>query len=173
MEACIGLGSNLGDRAGWLAWAVEAISGVWGAPLDRSSVWETAAWGMAPGTPAFLNQVVRWEVDGPGGEAGVRAAMEVLAEVERRAGRERRADGGYQDRTLDCDLLLWGAEQWTLPELVVPHPRMTQRRFVLAPLAELVPDRPVPGDGRTVATCLAQCADPQPVLPWKPTNLPA
>lgn len=176
MEVCIGLGSNLGDREGWLRRGVEGVSAHWGPPRRWSRCYETEAWGMPPGTPAFLNQVVLWEVDG--GRTGVREALAMLGEVERRAGRERpseptpRLNPTYLNRTLDCDLLLWGDEQWHLPELIVPHPRLTQRRFVLAPLAELVPHQVVPGDGRTVATCLACCPDPHPVTPWTPPSTP-
>lgn len=80
--------------------------------------------------------------------------LRLLRRLEAEAGR---SPGGATNgpRTLDLDLLLYGDRQIDLPELVVPHPRLTGRRFVLAPLADLLPDLVVPGTGRTVASLLA------------------
>ncbi|HYN41426.1 MAG TPA: 2-amino-4-hydroxy-6-hydroxymethyldihydropteridine diphosphokinase [Thermoanaerobaculia bacterium] len=78
----------------------------------------------------------------------------LLKRLEAEAG--RRACGETNGpRPLDLDLLLYGDRRIDLPQLVVPHPRLTQRRFVLAPLADLLPDLVVPGLGRTVASLLA------------------
>jgi 2-amino-4-hydroxy-6-hydroxymethyldihydropteridine diphosphokinase len=77
-----------------------------------------------------------------------RPLLRRLRAVEKSLGRVRHARWG--PRTIDLDLLLWGDRTVSTPSLTIPHPRMAERRFVLAPLAELCPRRRVPGTGRTV-----------------------
>lgn len=162
----IGLGSNLGDRRNHLQQAVAAMSAAWGEPRGLSRVYETPAWGMADGTPAFLNQVAAFVMPW-----GVRpeAVLDFLLDLEAAHGRERSEDAvGYMSRTLDCDLLLIeGMEAPHVSDrLVVPHPRMAERRFVLEPLAEVAADCVVPGqDGRTVEAVLARCRDKSQLIP--------
>jgi 2-amino-4-hydroxy-6-hydroxymethyldihydropteridine diphosphokinase len=83
-----------------------------------------------------------------------RALFDVLRGIEAAAGRDRTGPR-WGPRTLDLDLLLYGAETIVAPDLVVPHPGLAARRFVLAPLAELAPGLVVPGLGQTVAELLA------------------
>ena len=95
-----------------------------------------------------------------------RALLALLAGLERAAG--RRPGPRWGPRPLDLDLLLWGDRTLAEPELVVPHPRLAERGFVLAPLAALIPHVPLPGDGRTAAELLA-ALPPDPSLarvPW-------
>lgn len=137
--AFLGLGSNLGDRLANLQAAVDAIQIEPGLAVAASSrVWETTPVGGPP-QPDYLNAVIRVETD-----LSARDLLDVARRVETRLGRVRRERWGA--RTLDVDILLYDGEQIDEPDLVVPHPRMKQRAFVLLPLLELEPD-PVLPDG--------------------------
>jgi 2-amino-4-hydroxy-6-hydroxymethyldihydropteridine diphosphokinase len=139
--AYIGLGSNLGDRRATLEAALARLR-----PLRASTVIETEPWGLRD-QPPFLNQVAEIET-----ERAPRVLLASLQELEREFGRVRRERWG--PRTLDLDLLLFGDRAVREPGLEVPHPRLAERRFVLEGLAELCPDRSVPGLGRTVRELL-------------------
>lgn len=142
--AFVGLGSNLGDRLGHLRRAVAALSDAPGVRVvAESSVVETEAlvWPGSPPQPDYLNAVVQIET--------TLAAPDLLARmhaIEAAAGRVRTER--WAARPLDLDLLVYGDEPIRLPGLTVPHPRLTGRRFVLEPLADLAPDLVV--HGRTV-----------------------
>ena len=137
--AFLGLGSNLGDRLTNLQAAVDALQTEPGLRVTASSrVWETVPVGGPP-QPDFLNAVVRAETD-----LSARDLLDVARRVEQRMGRVRKERWGA--RSLDVDILLYDEEHIDEPELVVPHPRMAQRAFVLLPLLELDPD-PVLPDG--------------------------
>jgi len=115
--------------------------------LTRSPLYLTTPVGGPP-QPDFLNAVATGRT-----ELAPLDLLRLLKRLEADAGRSPsgRANG---PRPLDLDLLLYGDRRIDLPELVVPHPRLTERRFVLAPLADLLPDLVVPGTGRTVASLL-------------------
>ena len=115
-------------------------------------MWDAAP--LGPPQPRYLNAVLELEVLGP-----APALLRVLQRIERAAGRKR-TPVRWGARTLDLDLLLFGDEVIRTPSLVVPHPGLVARRWVLAPLAELCPDRVVPGTGRTVGQLLAE-------VPWE------
>ena len=140
--AYVGLGSNLGDREGLIRRAAELIGAV-----RLSTLIETDPWGYE-NQPRFLNAVA--EIDTT---LSARQLLDHLLDVERRLGRER-IGPRWGPRTIDLDLLLYGDEVIDEPGLVVPHPRIAERRFVLEPLAELVPTRILPGKG-TVREALA------------------
>ncbi len=140
------------DRA---ALAVEALDGV--APTGRSRVWRTEPQGFKD-QPWFANQVLSLDCD-PG--LSPRELMAGLLAVETALGRVRPAAGAEQGgagepsprlrfapRCIDLDLLLYGNERVRTPELVLPHPRMHLRAFVLVPLLELEPEAVIPGQGR-------------------------
>ena len=141
--AYIGLGSNLGDRRAMIADALERLK-----PRRVSAVVETAPWGRVD-QPAFLNAVAEIETD-----LEPSALLDRLLDVERGLGRVRGERWG--PRTIDLDLLLYGDRQVRSQSLSVPHPHLHERRFVLEGLAELCPDRTVPGLGRTVKQLLEQ-----------------
>jgi 2-amino-4-hydroxy-6-hydroxymethyldihydropteridine diphosphokinase len=129
----LGLGSNMGDRRGHLELAVAALSAL-DPRLVVSPVYETAPLGGPAGQERFLNCVVRLETS--------LDAHELLAlahRLEEQAGRVRTVRNG--PRTLDVDVLLLGDQPIDEPGLVVPHPRMYERGFVLAPLEDIDPSR--------------------------------
>jgi 2-amino-4-hydroxy-6-hydroxymethyldihydropteridine diphosphokinase len=148
MRAYVGVGSNLGDRWGNLARAARALRAEPRVALFRASrVWDTAP--VGPPQPRYLNAVLELETALP-----ARALLAALLRVERGVGR-RRGGVRWSARTLDLDLLLYGDARLDERGLTVPHPRLTERRFVLAPLAELSPELVVPGTARTVLEHLA------------------
>lgn len=157
----LGLGSNVGPSEAILRWATEELGRFCGplrvAPLYRSTP-------VAPvAQPDFLNTVV---VSSPPAGAGPEEVLAFAKALELSAGRCRGVR--FAPRPLDVDLLLLGGERRQLPELVVPHPRLRVRRFVLAPLADLVPELALPPDGETVAKCLRGLGEGQHVerLEW-------
>jgi 2-amino-4-hydroxy-6-hydroxymethyldihydropteridine diphosphokinase len=144
-RAYLGLGSNLGDRRALLAQAVEALD--WGdvSVVARSRVYETTPVGGPPDQPDFLNQVVAVET-----ALDARGLWERCSAVEASLGRAREHETRWGPRAIDIDVLAFGDDVVEEADLQIPHPRMTEREFVLVPLAEIAPDLPI-DDGRTVA----------------------
>jgi len=134
----IGLGSNLGDSVGICRDAVAALDRTGSIRvLKMSSLYRSRpVGGMKQGW--FVNGVVSCETD-----LDPLTLLDRMLEVERDFGRERHEPWG--PRTLDLDLLFYGRRQIAHPRLMVPHPRMNQRLFVLVPLAEIAPDWLHPG----------------------------
>ena len=131
-RAYVGLGSNLGDREETLLAAVEALRAEPGVEVVAlSGLIETEPVGVLD-QPRFVNGVVALDTTLP-----ARALLELLLDVERRYGRTREGVPAQGPRTLDLDLLLYGDAEIDEPGLQVPHPRMHERPFVLAPLAEV------------------------------------
>lgn len=137
VRAFLGLGSNLGDRRAQLRRAVELLAAA-GDLVAVSPLYETDPVGGPAGQPAYLNVVVELATTD-----NARQLLARCARLEADAQRVRAVRFG--PRTLDADVLLVGAERVDEPDLVVPHPRMYERRFVLAPLADLAPDLVPPG----------------------------
>ena len=130
MRAYLGLGSNLGDRQAHLRRAIETLGS---SVVAVSPTYETDPVGGPGGQGAYLNLVVALETDlTPRQLLGVCHRLEAAAE---RVRQER-----WGPRTLDVDILLVDDVTVDEPDLQIPHPRMWQRRFVLAPLADLAPD---------------------------------
>lgn len=147
MNAWIGLGSNIGDGPAEIARAIDALSRHPDLELlRRSATYRTAPWGVQD-QPDFYNAVAEFR-----SRLEARALLRLLLDTEAGLGRQR--DGRRrQPRRIDLDLLLLQDRIYFLPGLVVPHPRMHRRAFVLAPLSELQPDLVIPGRG-TVRSCL-------------------
>jgi 2-amino-4-hydroxy-6-hydroxymethyldihydropteridine diphosphokinase len=140
-RAYVGLGANLGDRERTLRAAVEALAAEAGIEVVAvSTLRETEPVGVGE-QPPFLNGAVALETT-----LTARELLDRLLAAEQRFGRIR-IPGEHGPRTLDLDLLLYGDEVIDEPGLTVPHPRLHERRFVLEPLAELVPGLVVPGRG--------------------------
>ena len=152
------LGSNLGDRAALLAVARQQLAATAGEIVAESGLYETAAWGRED-QPAFLNQALALRT-----ALSAEALLAACLAAEQRAGRQRLERWG--SRTLDVDILLFGAQIIATPTLTVPHPRLAERRFALVPLAEIAGSLRHPHLGTTIAALLVGCPDRLPVQPW-------
>ncbi len=146
----LSLGSNLGDRRAHLEEALWRLEEGCVRVVRRSSWYETEPVGYTD-QPAFLNLVVEVRTS-----LTPRALLRRAQEVELALGRVRTVRWG--PRTADVDLLLYGRRVIREPDLVVPHPRLRERAFVLVPLYELDPDLVLP-DGTPVASLLPSVAD--------------
>jgi 2-amino-4-hydroxy-6-hydroxymethyldihydropteridine diphosphokinase len=150
VQAFVGLGSNLGDREATLRAAVQRLGALPDTRVLRVSAFrDTAPVGYVH-QPRFLNGAVELQTG-----LSPRRLLEALLAVEREFGRDRASVPPQGARTLDLDLLLYGDETISEPELQVPHPRLHERTFVLEPLAELDPRLKVPGKG-AIQTLLAR-----------------
>ncbi|MEX0992268.1 MAG: 2-amino-4-hydroxy-6-hydroxymethyldihydropteridine diphosphokinase [Actinomycetota bacterium] len=164
MKAYLGLGANLGDRLETLQRAADFLDAETSIDVVRSSrVYETRPVGGPDDQPDFLNAVIQVETG-----LNARALLDACLQVEDRLGRVRAERWG--PRTIDIDLLTLGDERIDDEDLVVPHPRMHERMFVLAPLLELDADPPLPG-GRRAETMRLTVSDPLGVRPFAPPLL--
>ena len=165
MRTGIALGSNIGDRLGHLRTGRDEVTHLAGvsAPIHASRVYETEPVGSGPNAGAFLNAVIEVEFSGPAIDL-----LEGLQEIEAAHGRPSKRPRNVP-RTLDLDILYIGNLVLSNEEVVIPHPRLHLRRFVLAPLADIRPDLTLPGQQRSVAQLLAELSDPAAVTLWPET----
>jgi 2-amino-4-hydroxy-6-hydroxymethyldihydropteridine diphosphokinase len=147
----IGLGSNLGDRMAALREALRQLESRGFHATRASSAWQTEPVGGPP-QGWFLNMVVEGETD-----LSPEELLAACLDTERAMGRERREKDG--PRVIDVDILLYGQERREAPGLVIPHPRLHERRFVLEPLFEIAPEARHPTQGLTVAELRERCPD--------------
>jgi len=152
------IGGNMGDRPKFLQQAASLIAARAGHILRESTMYETAPWGDVQ-QPDYLNQalVVETTMEAP-------LLLDVLLEIEKEIGRVRRQKWG--SRVIDIDMIFFNNEVITLPQLKVPHPQMQNRRFVLAPLQEIIPQWVHPILQLTVEQLLEACPDPLPALKY-------
>lgn len=153
------LGTNLGDREAYLASARTSLENAHNHITGASSVYETEAWGTE-GQPAYLNQVVALRTDLLPSEL-----LKHTASIELQLGRIRRER--WASRTIDIDILYYGSEIISQPELEIPHPRLHLRNFTLHPLAEIAPEFVHPVLGKTNLQLLAESPDSLQVTVWK------
>lgn len=144
-------GGNIGDRLQNLQNASSLVEKSAGVVLQKSSIYETAAWGYTQ-QAAFLNQVLRIKSD-----LSAHELLQNILAIELQMGRKRVEKMG--PRVIDIDILFYGGQIISTPELVVPHPRIAQRRFVLTPLAEIAPGFIHPVFNKTTADLLKDCTD--------------
>jgi 2-amino-4-hydroxy-6-hydroxymethyldihydropteridine diphosphokinase len=149
VDVVVGLGANLGDRRATLTSAVAELSAL-GTILAVSSLYETVP--VGPPQPAYLNAAARAETS-----LAPHAFLEALLEIESRHGRERREKWG--PRTLDLDILWILGVVVSAADLTVPHPRLRERRFALAPLVEVAPDALDPTTSEPLLNWIAELPD--------------
>lgn len=155
-KVAIALGSNMGNRLEMLRRALAEIESGGFEITAKSRVWETRPWGITD-QPLFLNMcVIALSSLAP------QKMLTGLKEAERRIGRKKGEHWG--PRLIDIDILLIENETISGQELTVPHPRMHERRFVLAPLAEIAPDMLHPTLGKTVRELLSEL--PEEKMDW-------
>ena len=153
----LGIGTNMGDREACLKVAIECIMESIGTVVRTSSVYETEPWGFSS-NDQFLNMVAEVETAlKPSGLLG-RILM-----IEARMGRLR-SDTGYTSRLIDLDILLYGNKILNTKSLIVPHPRLHERKFVLVPLCEIAPDFVHPVLKKDIKTLLRECKDKSKVI---------
>ena len=163
ITAYLGLGSNLGNRLAFMRGGRDALLERSGITLVRASgVYETTAVGGPPDNPPFLNAIL--EI------ATTLTPAELLAAclaVEDEFGRTR--PERWAPRTLDIDILLYADQLVDEPDLVIPHPRLHERSFVLAPLAEIAPELHHPGLQRSIADLADACPGAASLKPLRET----
>jgi 2-amino-4-hydroxy-6-hydroxymethyldihydropteridine diphosphokinase len=161
--AYVGLGSNLGDRAGHLLLAVRGLMDAGMTVTRLSSIYETEPVDVRE-QPAFLNMVAELRINIFSPEQ----TLARLLRIEYALGRRREIPRG--PRTIDLDLLLYAEEQRSTEFLQLPHPRLHERRFVLTPLAELSPQLLHPTLQRSIQQLLIQTKDKAEVKTWRATG---
>lgn len=157
-KAVLILGGNKGDRNGLLASAVEAVSEL-GEMTAKSKVYETEAWGGVAKGP-FLNQIVEIKT--------ANSPFEILSfiqKIEIDLGRKR--DEHWGDRTMDIDIIYFGGQVIETAELKIPHPYLSERKFVLIPLVEILPDFIHPSLRKSNQQLLEECKDKSEVREWE------
>ncbi len=175
-EVFILLGSNRGDRMEYLNRALQLVTENAGTVLAKSAVYETAPWGFDDPMP-FLNQVVEIETSLP-----AESLLGMLLSIEMQLGRKRpadacgchvdkgsadgndasshcQADAAYAGRTIDIDILFYGNTILFTGDLMVPHPRLHNRMFTLAPLNEIAPDFIHPILRKPISLLARECPD--------------
>ncbi len=153
-RAYVGVGANLGDARATVARALDDLGALSESPARISSLYRTEPLGLAD-QPWYVNAVA--ELDTP---LEPLELLRALRELERSAGRRRSKGTRWGPRELDLDLLLVGDRVLDTSELVLPHPGLAERRFVLEPLVELAPGVRDPRTGRTAAELLVALDDP-------------
>lgn len=158
----VGLGSNLGDRAGYLLLAVRGLLAAGLCVTRLSAIYETEPVDVLD-QPRFLNMVAELSGDT---QFSPEQTLARLLRIEYALGRRRDVPRG--PRTIDLDLLLYGDAQQAMELLTLPHPRLHLRRFVLVPLAELAPDLVHPRLRQSIKQLLADLPDDTDVRLWQP-----
>lgn len=139
----LGLGTNIGNRRGNLVKAAALLAERVGDILALSGFMETEPWGFESEN-LFLNAAIKMETPLTPDEL-----LSATQAIEREMGREKKSDGTYHDRVIDIDILLYDNRVIEHPGLIVPHPLMQERLFVMAPLAEIAPFERHPLLGQT------------------------
>ena len=133
-------------------------------PILKSSLWQTSPVDCPPGSPKFVNAVVGFI---PRPDETPESLLAKLQELQKVFGRRPKKILN-EPRPLDLDLVAFGDEKRNTPELILPHPRAHERRFVLRPLSEIAPELVLPGQGKTVAELLEELTTDEVITPLGP-----
>lgn len=155
------LGGNIGDREKALNHAIQKISEQVGDIVAKSTIYETEAWGVES-QQAYLNQCIKVKTDLKATEL-----IDVLLLIEKELGRERTINHIYEPRTIDIDILFYNNDIIDESKLLVPHPRLHLRKFVLIPLEEIASNYLHPLLNKTIFSLLSECEDPSDVKLFK------
>ena len=147
----LSLGSNLGDRADNLRRAIEQIATSVGTVTMQSPIYETQSWGYSD--EDYLNQTIKVET-----ALTPLQLLQSVNTIESQMGRIR-SGNGYEARPIDIDILFYDNEILDTPQLVIPHPKIALRRFVLQPTADIAPDFVHPILQKTIRQLLEECED--------------
>jgi len=147
----VALGSNLGDSRQMVLDAMARLQNFSDAPILKSSLWQTSPVNCSPNSPKFVNAIVGFV---PRKDEAPESLLKKLHELEFFFGRVQKKNLN-EPRPLDLDLIAFGKETRNSPGLILPHPRVQLRKFVLQPLSEIAPDLVLPGQRRTVSQLLA------------------
>ena len=154
------LGGNRGNRMEIFSSAIDLVTSQIGRKIAISALYESESWGFE--SEQFMNQVIKIET-----ELSPDKVLEHIQQIETQLGRVRKTIG-YEARTMDIDLLYYDSLVINTPVLIVPHPRISERKFVLVPLAEIAPDLKDPVTGISVQEMLQKCTDTSAV--WRLTG---
>jgi len=144
-------GGNIGNRLDYLSKAKEEIKNICGSVVQESSVYETAAWGNEE-QDAFLNQVLKIET-----ALSPEELLKTILEIEQQLGRKRELKHG--PRIIDIDILFFNDQIINQHELIIPHPEIQNRRFVLVPLNEIAAHEIHPIINKPINDLLKECPD--------------
>ncbi|HDR89350.1 MAG TPA: 2-amino-4-hydroxy-6-hydroxymethyldihydropteridine diphosphokinase [Bacteroidetes bacterium] len=158
---CLLLGSNLGDRYAQMEKAEDLLCRTTGKKLTASGYYRSPPWGFASRND-FLNRALLFDT-----VLSPREVMFNCLETEKKLGRLRNTTG-YADRIIDIDILFYDDLIIHEPGITIPHPRLEERRFALAPVAEIAPGWKHPLLGKNAVALLEQCPDHSEVIPWEP-----
>ncbi|MDT8862675.1 2-amino-4-hydroxy-6-hydroxymethyldihydropteridine diphosphokinase [Alkalihalobacillus sp. MEB130] len=163
-DVYIALGSNIGNRADHLEKAIAFLEDQMGIRvITRSSIYETNPVGYVD-QQSFLNMVVKVQTT-----LSARELLDVTQSIEQQCGRER--DVRWGPRTIDLDILLFGEENMMLENLMIPHPRMWERAFVIVPLKEIHPTLYAEHLGQTIQEIYDGLPDKEGVWIWNPQTM--
>lgn len=151
-QLILSIGGNLGDKADNFSRVIPLLSEAIGEIVTLSPIYESSAWGFVS-EHLFWNRVVVMNT-----LLSPEETLEEIGKIERSFGRIR-SDSAYRSRAMDIDILFYADQVILTPNLTIPHPRMAMRKFVLLPLADVLPDFIHPVTGESVLSMLESCQD--------------